>query len=312
MTLQQWQYALTVRKLGHFGKAAEACFVTQPTLSQQLQKLEEWLGVVLFDRSRQPVVPTLEGAKLLDQAQIALREFNKIEAMAKDDQGMIRGELHLGVIPTLAPYVLPLFLKKFLTAYKEVQLVIEELQTPEIVKRLIEETLDAGLLVTPLNEVQIREEPLFYERFFLYSSENHPILKKNNVQQGDLSTEEIFLMSEGHCFRDQALALCRSKKHKEDHSRLRIDSGSLNTLKKLVDQGHGYTLLPELALPDLLKKSEEKCVREFSNPIPYREISLVTHRHFVKEKLFTALKNEIIKNIPSGLLKEKPKNIIPI
>lgn len=312
MTLQQWQYAVTVRKLGHFGKAAEACFVTQPTLSQQLQKLEEWLGVVLFDRSRQPVVPTLEGAKLLDQAQIALREFNKIEAIAKDDQGMIRGELHLGVIPTLAPYVLPLFLKKFLTTYKEVQLVIEELQTPEIVKRLAEETLDAGLLVTPLDEAKVREEPLFYERFFLYASEDHPILKKKKVEQGDLSPNEIFLMSEGHCFRDQALALCRSKKQKDDHSRLRIDSGSLNTLKKLVDQGNGYTLLPELAVPELLKRSEEKRIREFSNPVPYREISLVTHRHFVKEKLFAALKSEIVSNIPDHLMTDKPKTVVPI
>ena len=312
MTLQQWQYALTVRKLGHFGKAAEACFVTQPTLSQQLQKLEEWLGVVLFDRSRQPVVPTLEGAKLLDQAQIALREFNKIEAMAKDDQGAIRGELHLGVIPTLAPYVLPLFLKKFLNAYKEVQLVIEELQTSEIVRRLTEETLDAGLLVTPLNEAQVREEPLFYERFYLYASENHSILKKKKVDQADLSTEEIFLMSEGHCFRDQALALCRSKKHKDENSRLRIDSGSLSTLKKLVDQGQGYTLLPEMALPELIKKSEENRVRDFSSPTPYREISLVTHRHFVKERLFAALKNEIISNVPSTLMKKKPQTIVPL
>ncbi len=312
MTIQQWQYALTVRKLGHFGKAAEACFVTQPTLSQQLQKLEEWLGVVLFDRSRQPVVPTLEGTKLLDQAQIALREFNKIEAMAKDDQGQIRGELHLGVIPTLAPYVLPLFLKKFLSTYKDVQLVIEELQTPQIVKRLTEETLDAGLLVTPLHEAQVREEPLFYEKFYLYASENHPILKKKKIDQSDLSVDEIFLMSEGHCFREQALALCRSKKHKDENSRLRIDSGSLSTLKKLVDQGQGYTLLPELALEDLLKKADEKHLREFSHPTPYREISLVTHRHFVKEKLFSALKNEIMKNVPSTLMKKKPQTIVPL
>lgn len=314
MTLLQLQYALSVQKLGHFGKAAEANFVTQPTLSQQIQKLEEQLGVILFDRTGQPIQATAEGERVLAQAQLVLQEMKRLQEMVRADRDEVEGDLRLGVIPTLAPYVLPLFLKSFLQAYPKVNLIIEELQTPEIVQRLKDESLDAGLLVTPLKESQIQEWPLFYEMFYLYASAQHAILKRKTIEEKDLSQSEIFLMSEGHCFREQALNLCRAHGRASSHGRLTIDSGSLNTLKKLVDQGQGYTLLPELALPDLLKDSEKKRLRSFETPSPYREVSLVHNRYFAKQKSIEALKQQIIAGVPQELRQRRPKKsqVIPI
>lgn len=314
MTLLQLQYALSVQKHGHFGRAAEENFVTQPTLSQQIQKLEELLGVTLFDRSQQPITATAQGTKILVQAQAVIQEMKRLEEMVSPDRDQVEGDLRLGVIPTLAPYVLPLFLKSFLNTYPKVNLIIEELQTPEIVKRLKAESLDVGLLVTPLQEAQIQEWPLFYELFYLYASAHHAILKRKTVAEKDLSQQEIFLMSEGHCFREQALNLCKAQWKGSAHGRLTIDSGSLNTLKKLVDQGQGYTLLPELALPDLLKDSERKRLRTFEAPSPYREVSLVHNRYFAKKKSIDALKQQITAGLPKDLQQRKPKKsqVIPI
>ncbi len=314
MTLLQLQYALSVQKLGHFGKAAEANFITQPTLSQQIQKLEELLGVTLFNRSQQPITTTAEGEKVLAQAQLIIKEMKRLEDMVQTNRDQVEGDLRLGVIPTLAPYVLPLFLKSFLQTYPKVNLIIEELQTPEIVQRLKDETLDAGLLVTPLKESQIQEWPLFYEMFYLYASAQHHILKRKTIEEKDLSQSEIFLMSEGHCFREQALNLCRAQGRGTSQGRLTIDSGSLNTLKKLVDQGQGYTLLPELALPDLLKENERKRLRSFETPSPYREVSLVHNTYFAKLKCIEALKAEIIAGVPQDMRQRRPKKsqVIPI
>lgn len=313
MTLLQLQYALSIQKYGHFGKAAEANFVTQPTLSQQIQKLEELLGVTLFDRSQQPIAPTAEGLRVLEQAQIIIQEMKRLENLVKKDREEVEGDFRLGVIPTLAPYILPLFLRDFLNHYPKVNLIVEEVQTPEIVARLKEESLDAGLLVTPLREEQIQEWPLFYEMFYLYASAGHSILKKKTIDEKDLSQTEIFLMSEGHCFREQALNLCRAHS-KARSQRLTIDSGSLNTLKKLVDQGEGYTLLPELALPDLLKENEKSRLRSFQAPSPYREVSLVHNRYFAKQKCIEVLKTQIASGVPIGLRQRKPKKsqVIPI
>lgn len=314
MTFLQLQYALSVQKYGHFGKAAEANFVTQPTLSQQIQKLEELLGITLFDRSQQPIQATKQGEKVLEQAQTIIQEMKRLEEMVRKDRDDVEGDLRLGVIPTLAPYVLPLFLKSFLQKYPKVNLIVEELQTPEIVKRLKQETLDAGLLVTPLKEQLIEEIPLFYEMFYLYASAHHAILKRKTIEEKDLSQSEIFLMSEGHCFREQALNLCRAQGRTATHGRLTIDSGSLNTLKKLVDQGQGYTLLPELALPDLLRTSERSRLRSFESPSPYREVSLVHNRYFAKQKSIDALKGEVMSGVPQELQQRRPKKsqVIPI
>lgn len=306
ISLQQLKYAIAVSQHGTFREAAEACHVTQPTLSMQLQKLEENLGVTLFDRSRQPVVPTSIGEQILEQARIVLKESERLEEILLAEEGLIRGTFRLGVIPTLSPYIVPRFIKKFVKTYPEVHLIIEELQTDQIIEMLKLDSLDGGLLVTPLKKSFIKEEPLFYEPFYLYASHAHPLLKSKKINEDSLSPKDIFLMSEGHCFRDQVLSLCQASQAWKDQSAFQIESGNLLVLKKLIDQGNGYTLLPAMAVGELLSTADRKRLRSFETPVPHREVSLVCHRHFVKTAIFLAIKSEILASLPSDLsLKEQ-------
>ena len=305
MTLTQLSYIVAVADHQHFGAAAEACFVTQPTLSMQLQKLEGELGVTLFDRSRQPIRPTAIGSLIVAQARTVLADAEKIKSISAETLDRIEGELHLGVIPTLAPYVLPLFLKGLSAKYPQLQIVIEELQTRQIVDRLLARDLDIGIAVTPLANTAIAEDVLFQEPFELYLSPKHPLLKKKVIEERDLSTSEIWLLGEGHCFRDQALSLCRGKSGGivAGETALRFESGNLETLKKMVDQGSGYTLLPLLAGQDVHDKEQRRRIRAFAEPIPTREVSLVYDRHFARKALVRALADEIRAALPLELKK---------
>lgn len=307
MTLQQLNYVLAVDREGSFRKAADSCFVTQPTLSMQVQKLEEWLGVTLFDRGVHPVAPTPIGRRIIEQARIVVREAQKIQEMIAEEEGRIEGEFRLGVIPTLAPYLLPLFVKTFLDHYPGVQLYVQELQTEEMIDRIKSDEIDAGLIVTPLHLKEIQEWPLFYEPFYLYASENHPILKKVKVADSQLSQSEIFLLGEGHCFRDQVLSLCQ-RQGRDRHKALNFDSGSLSTVKKLVDQGSGYTLLPHLAAVDLVASSDQDRLRKFKDPMPFREVSLVFHQHFAQRRFLDALKETILDSLPEALKEMHPSS----
>lgn len=326
MTVQQIKYVLAVAERGSFQRAAEDCFVTQPTLSQQIQKLEDELGVTLFDRSRHPIAPTHSGAVILKQMVNAYRELSQIEALVLETKGLIAGEFRLGIIPTLAPYLLPRFLQKFAKKYPAVTLFVEELQTDRIVESLALGKIDAGILVTPLDSPDVIESVLFYEPIHVYFSKDHPLLKHKDVSEKDLSTADLFLLSEGHCFRNQVLQLCHSRAKGGVaggggsgsgggvRRQLQIESGSLETVKRLVDQGSGYTLIPELAVLDLVGRAEQKYVRDFKAPVPLREVSLVVNRHFLKEKLLGALKEEILSAIPTSLRERKGSRnaIIPI
>lgn len=313
MTITQLEYVVAVAKHGSFFKAAKACFVTQPTLSMQVRKLEDHLGVVLFDRSKKPVLPTPLGARLIEQANVVLREASYLKEIIDEDQVSLRGELKLGIIPTLAPYLLPRMVKPFTEQYPQVTLQVEELQTDLIVDRLKSDTLDAGLLVTPLELEMLVEAPLFYEPFSVYLSKGHKLIRSKTIQQSQLSTEDVFLLSEGHCFRSQVLNLCRSKKSTDVDSHFRFESGSLSTLKKLVDQMSGYTFLPELSLDELLSKEDKKRIRRFHEPQPMREVSLVYRRHFMKKRILEALSGVIKESLPKALLQRpKAKQIISL
>lgn len=308
ITLTQLSYVTAVMQTRNFGLAARACFISQPSLSMQIQKLEEDLGVTLFDRSKKPVQPTAIGKIIIEQAQVVLQEAKRIEELIKEEKGEISGEFKLGIIPTLAPYLLPLFLEKFITTYPAVNLVVEEMQTQKIIKMLREDKIDAGILVTPLNYKGIVERPLFCDPFVAYLAPNHPLLSLAKVSDKDLSTDDIWLLNEGHCFRDQAIEICKKVKGKNSKSKnLTFESGNLETLKRLVDQKFGYTLLPSLAILGMSASEQKKKVRFFKPPVPTREISVVYSRNYLKKSIIDALHKEVVSSLPKELKKAKSK-----
>ncbi len=308
MTITQLEYILAVEKHRHFGKAAKACSVTQPTLSMQLQKAEEELGIVLFDRSKNPIITTEEGGRIIEQARLVIREYKKIFSIIDASKDEVRGDFRLGVIPTLAPYVIPLFAGDFVKRYPDVNLTIEEFKTEEIIELLNKDELDAGLLVTPLEGETFIERVLFHEPFSVFASKNHHLLKKSKIKDKDLDTHDVWLLNEGHCFRQQVLNLCKITKDIGTHDNLKFESGNLETLKNMVLNSEGYTLLPQLAVLNL-STEDKKHVREFQNPVPTREVSLVHNRIFLKEKIISALEESIIENLPPSLSSLKKKNI---
>lgn len=309
----QLEYLVAVDTYRHFATAAEHCFVTQPTLSMQLQKLEEDLGVQLFDRSRVPVRPTEVGKDIIAQARIVLAEAKKVQEVVLNQKQELSGELRVGVIPTLAPYLIPLFITSFLEKYPNVRVVVQELLTEQIVERLNHELLDVGLLVTPLENKSIRELPLFYEAFVAYINPDHALAKSEAIDPGQLDLEELWVLNEGHCFRSQVLNICNRGVHvgAEGKGHLDYRSGSLETLKRIVETQHGFTLLPELSVLDM---PEEKLllVRPFQEPQPLREISLVVHRSFLKKKLIEALQKEIVAAVPESIRERKKEQVVAI
>lgn len=305
MTLSQLDYIVAVDTYRHFATAADACHVTQPTLSMQIQKLEDELGVLVFDRSKQPVVPTEAGKAILAQSREVLRAAQRIPEIVSESKEDFRGDLRIGVIPTLAPYLLPYFITEFVEKYPAVSVQIQELVTEQIIDQLKNGLIDVGLVVTPLSENGITEMPLFQEPFVVYTASSHPMAKKETVSAGALETDGLWLLTEGHCFRSQVINLCGMDRLPTGHSGLRYETGSLETLIKLIDRQEGFTLLPYLATLDLDPVRKER-LRSFDAPQPVREVSLVTHRSFLKRRLINALRDEILSHVPQELLKKQP------
>lgn len=306
MTLTQLGYIVAVAQYRNFGAAAEASHVTQPTLSMQVQKLEEDLGVLIFDRSQQPIRVTAVGEQILAQARIVLAEAHKIQDLTSSEQNEVRGSISIGVIPTLSPYVIPRFIRAFTQKYPQAQVTVEELQTQQIVDRMKNDQLDVGLLVTPLHIPMVIEHPIFYEPFMLYLAPKHPFAGEKKIREKDLSVKDIWLLTDGHCFREQVLNLCGDRKRaSQGTTSLRFESGNLETLKKMVDQGDGYTLLPLLAALEVEEGPRRKQLKEFQAPVPTREVSLVHNKLYKKRATVDALIAEIRASIPEDILKLK-------
>jgi LysR family hydrogen peroxide-inducible transcriptional activator len=294
VTLQQLRYIAALDRHRHFGKAADECLVTQPTLTMQLRKLEEEMGVVLFDRSRQPIVPTPAGTIILAKSREILQHAEQLYHFVRGEHTSVKGTFTVGIIPTLAPYLLSRFIPKFLVDYPETKLVIREIQTERIIEQLKNGTIDIGILVTPLNEATIREVPLFSEPFEIYTRDAS-IGNELTIEQ--LPTEGLMLLEEGHCFRSQALELCGRREQSGIHN-LDYRSGSIESLKALVRRGLGYTLIPALSATD----EDAPYRRQFQTPAPVREVSLVVHQSFVREQLLEVLRETIRAAVPQAYL----------
>lgn len=308
MTLVQLEYIVAVDTYRSFVGAAEKCFVTQPTLSMQVQKLEEMLNVKIFDRSKQPVVPTEIGAQIIEQARLVLQESLKIKEIISNQQQEVTGELKVGIIPTVAPYLLPKVIAAMMEKFPDLKLLIWEYTTEDIIHHLKTGVLDCGILATPLADAAVAEQPLYYENFVTYISKNSKLYKKKTIDADDLEDENIWLLNEGHCMRSQVLNICRSTKHNRLQG-LTYNTGSVETLIRMVDMNNGATLLPELALEELNSKQLSK-VRHFKSPEPVREISLVTHKNFIKKRMLNALKEEILAVVPKTMKQKRKREVI--
>ncbi|MGY3214431.1 LysR substrate-binding domain-containing protein [Mucilaginibacter sp. HD30] len=311
MTIVQLEYIVAVDTYRSFVVAAEKCFVTQPTLSMQVQKLEDTLGVKLFDRSKQPVTPTEIGIDIIQQARILLSESEKIKEIISDRQRELAGELKVGIIPTISPYILPKVIKGFIERYPQVKLVVWEQTTEQIIQQLKLGTLDCGILSTPLRESALREIPVFYENFVAYASKNSTLSKKKNITPDDIDMEEIWVLNEGHCMREQVLNICQRRKSTQGFRHFEYNTGSVETLKRMVEQNNGATILPELALADMSEKQMER-VHYFKSPEPAREVSIVIQKNFLKRRMIEALKSEILELVPKRMRSKKKKEVMEI
>ena len=310
MTLVQLEYIVALDTYRSFGVAAEKCFVTQPTMSMQVQKLEDELGVKLFDRSKQPITPTEIGIEILEQSRNILKESYKLKELISNQKSIVSGELRIGIIPTMAPYLMPKVISAFMVKYPDVQLVIWEYMTDQIIHELKNGLLDCGILSTPLEDKSLQESPLFYESFVAYLSKSSPLINKKNLQASDINLDDLWLLNEGHCMRNQILNICKRKKS-DDLKPFEYNTDSVETLKRMVEMNNGITLLPELSISDFSVKQLDR-VRYFKSPEPTREISIVTHRNYLKRKLILALEKEILDAIPKRMRNKKKKDILGI
>jgi LysR family hydrogen peroxide-inducible transcriptional activator len=292
LNLQQLEYIVAVDKHRHFLKAANACFVTQATLSMMIKKLEEELEVIIFDRSKQPVVPTDIGKKIIGQAQVVLRETGHLKEVAKAVKNEVQGQMRIGIIPTLAPYLLPLFLYDLLKKYPQVKIRISELNTNQIIEQLSNDLIDVGIMATPIAAEGMKEYPLFYEKLVAFVSGSEETLNKKYILPEDIDVNRLWLLEEGHCLRSQMMNLCELRNKNTALGNLEYEAGSIESLLKIVEINNGITVIPELAMINFDEKRKSQ-IREFMSPVPVREISLVTYRHFIKIKLLEVLKQEI-------------------
>ena len=302
ITLTQLEYIVAIDEYRHFATAAEICFVTQPTLSMQIKKLEDELGVIIFDRSRQPVVPTDLGAKLIEQARMTLSATQRIKEIIQEEQQEVEGTLKIGIIPTLAPYLLPVFIGPYIRKYPAVKVEVEELVSEEIIRRLKRDMLDVGLFVTPYHDEKIVERPVFYEEMLVYAHPDSELLKKKEVGHEDIVTSDIWMLGNGHCFRNQVVNLCEMSASQHKNLPFEFESNSLETLMRIVDVEGGFTLIPELAL-QYMSPEKKKQVRSIANTKPLREVSVIYSRHFTKQRLITLLCDEIKSVVPAHMLK---------
>ncbi len=307
MTITQLKYTLAVAEYQNFTIAAEHCFVTQPTLSMQIQKLEDELDAKIFNRAKKPIELTEVGKRIVEQAKVIVNESNRIIDIVHQQKGYVGGEFKLGIIPTIMPTLLPMFLKTFNKKYPKVQLILEELTTEEIVRKLIDGHIDAAIAATPLENELLKERVLYYEPFVGLIPETHALFQKDKIKIDDLDVDDLLLLEDGHCFKDSVINLCRTNK-KSKNLHFQLESGSFDTLIKLSKDGLGMTLLPYLNTLDL-NTEDKKHLRDFESPPPAREVSLIYHKSQLKMQLVEALKNTI-DSVVRGAIAFSDVNII--
>lgn len=306
MTLQQLEYILAVDKHRHFTKAADECCVTQPTLSAMIQKLEDELEVKIFDRNRQPICPTAVGALIIQQAREVLVQVDKVKNIIEEEKHEVGGKFRLGILPTIAPYLLPRFFEQMVKKYPKLDVTVTEMKTPDIKRALLTGEIDAGILAELPDMEAYTHTHLFYEEFFAYVSRNDSLFEKKVIKSSDLSGELLWLLDEGHCFRDQMVKFCSIKAAR--NSCLTYQLGSMETFMRMVESGKGMTFVPGLAVEQMGAEQRE-LVRPFAIPTPARQIVLLTEPNFIRHTLVNAVAAEIQASVPKAMLTLKPSQV---
>ncbi|MFU8813214.1 MAG: hydrogen peroxide-inducible genes activator [Balneolaceae bacterium] len=300
MTLTQLKYIVAVDKYRHFATAAEKSYVTQPTLSMQIHKLEEELGVTLFDRTKTPVIPTEIGVEIIEQAKEILRNARQLTDTIQFHNDELKGTFRVGVIPTVAPYLVPRFLRPFIQDHPKLEPVFEELLTQDLIKKLQNDELDAGIIATDEAKANLFTEDLYVEPFVAYLSTNHPLVEKEVLTVDDLDRSNIWLLNEGHCFRDQAVTICKESGSRQKTA-IEFKSGNLETLKKLVEQNFGMTLLPYTAVMEFDDTCSNGIIKQFKAPVPSRKVRLAYSRKHLKKNIISTFKAYICDSVPPEL-----------
>lgn len=302
MTLQQLEYILAVNQFRHFAKAAEYCRVTQPTLSAMIQKLEEELDTRIFDRSQQPVCPTPVGIHIIEQAQNILVQANRIKNIIEEEKHSLTGTFKLGILPTVAPYLLPRFFPQLMKKYPDLDIRVVEMKTNDIKKALQTGEIDAGIVASLAGMEELQQTPLFYEQFFAYVSREDALFNNEVIRTSDLNGEQLWLLDEGHCFRDQLVRFCQMKSARA--SQLAYHLGSMETFMRMVESDKGVTFIPELAVLQL-GDAQKELVRSFAIPCPTRQVVLLTNKNFIRHTLLEVLVKEIKLSVPKEMLSLK-------
>lgn len=298
MTLQQLEYVLAVDKFRHFAKAAEYCCVTQPTLSTMIQKLEEELGAVIFDRASKPISPTPAGVKIIEQARIISSQTERLKHLVEEETGSLRGSFRLAMLPTIAPYLLPRFYPRFVDTNRELDIKVSEMQTARCKEALLSGEIDAAIIASDPEHPLLHGDTLFYERFFVYISREEPLFDHKVIKPSDITGRRLWLLDEGHCFRDQLIKFCSLEAVKLNQRAYRL--GSLETFMRMVEGGDGITFIPELSVAQL-SEEQKSLVRPFSLPHPTRRIVMVTRTDFIRRKILELLTAAIVESVPKEM-----------
>jgi len=297
MTIQQLEYVLAVDKYRHFVRASEACGVTQSTLSSMIQKLENELDIIIFNRNSHPVEPTKMGEQIISQAKVILYNTSQLKEMVLTEKNQGEGNIKLGIIPTIAPYILPRLFKEILFSHPNINLNVSELTTDSIIDKLHKAELDMAILATPLEQDDLLEIPLYYEKFVAYISPNEPIYKEIEIISSKMPSKHMWVLKEGHCLRNQVFNFCDNK---SDFLPI-YEAGNIDTLIRIVDENNGYTIIPELHI-NLLNENQKKNIRSLTSPQIVREVSLVVRQDYVREKLLNNIAELVKEIIPEHMI----------
>lgn len=300
MNIQQFQYVLAIAELKHFEHAAEKCHVTQSTLSTMVRKLENEIGLEIFDRKSKPVSVTKEGKEVIEQIHAVVMEIGILENTIRELKGELAGDLQIAVIPTVAPYLLPLFLADFANSFQNVKITVQEMTTTDILKSLKNRSIDIGIAALPLDDGELREIPLYDESFLIFDCHSDSPENLNRTIE-DISLSHLLLLEEGHCFRTQVEQICNlSKLRSKERRNFEFKAGSIDSLVRFAKSYKGITLLPQLASLDL-SKEDQSFIKAFAPPVPIRSVGLVVHKHFVKKRMLKDLERIIIDAVTKKL-----------
>ena len=309
MTLTQIEYVLAIAEAGSFVDAAKKRFVTQPALTTQVKNLEEELGVMIFDRTKKPIQPTVIGFQIIEQAKEVINQSRKLPDLVKEYQQVEKGDISIGVIPTISPYLVPFFINNFSEDNKGVSISVQEEITEEIIHKLKNGQLDAGIIATPIETTGIVSLPLYYEKFYAYVSRSNPEYHKKNLNITDLNVDDIWLLKEGNCFRNQVINICKKSSNQPFRDNFRFESHSIESLKRIVEVKNGMTLIPELSLEGIHSKNMDM-VKEIEGDTPIREISIVVTRQFLKRRIIDRLRYSILDSLPKSVWREHKGEIV--